>query len=83
MPVAVAPRRKILGIGYPRFAIPEWKELAEKYDIHYFIPDERKQVIQEIKRLCDEQGPFDAAYVVCFHPLLNFFHFLWLTHVIL
>ncbi|KIR67493.1 glycerate-and formate-dehydrogenase [Cryptococcus bacillisporus CA1873] len=75
MPVAVSPRRKILGIGYPRFAIPEWKELAEKYDIHYFIPDERKQVIREIRRLCGEQGPFDAAYVLFgtatyspFHP---------------
>ena len=58
------PRRKILGIGYPRYAIDEWKALAEQYDIHYFIPDERKQVMGEIKRLCDEHGPFDASYVV-------------------
>jgi hypothetical protein len=58
------PRPKILGIGYPKFAINEWEGLAEKYDIHYFVPGERKQVISEVKRLCDEQGPFDAAYVV-------------------
>lgn len=58
------PRPKILGIGYPKFAIQEWEDLAEKYDIHYFVPGERKQVISEVKRLCDEQGPFDAAYVV-------------------
>ncbi|WVQ71064.1 hypothetical protein IAR50_000589 [Cryptococcus sp. DSM 104548] len=68
-------RRKILGIGYPRFALPEWQALADKYEIHYFIPQERKQVIGEIQRLCDEEGPFDAAYVLFgtaayspFHP---------------
>lgn len=82
MTVTVAPRRKILGIGYPRFAIPEWKELAEKYDIHYFIPDERKQVMREIKRLCDEQGPFDAAYVVC-SSWPDFLNVVLLTHGIL
>lgn len=43
MPVATT-RPKILGIGYPRYAIPEWKELAESYDIHYFVPTVRKQV---------------------------------------
>ncbi len=57
-------RPKILGIGYPKFAIKEFKELEEKYDIHYFVPDDRKQVIKEVKKLCDEQGPFAAAYVV-------------------
>ncbi|ORY24759.1 glycerate-and formate-dehydrogenase [Naematelia encephala] len=65
MPVAVpSPKPKILGIGYPRFALPEWKELAEAYDIHYFVPGDRKQVVSEVKRLCDEQGPFAAAYVL-------------------
>ncbi|ODO07376.1 glycerate-and formate-dehydrogenase [Cryptococcus wingfieldii CBS 7118] len=74
MTVTIA-RRKILGIGYPRFAIPEWQALAEAYDIHYFVPDEREQVVSEVKRLCDQEGPFDAAYVLFgtaayspFHP---------------
>jgi hypothetical protein len=58
------PRPKILGIGYPKFAIKEWEELAAKYDIQYFVPGERKPVISAVKRLCDEQGPFAAAYVV-------------------
>ncbi|WVQ84743.1 hypothetical protein IAT38_006900 [Cryptococcus sp. DSM 104549] len=75
MPIATTTRRKILGIGYPRFALPEWQALADKYDIHYFVPDERKQVISEVKRLCEKEGPFDAAYVLFgtaayspFHP---------------
>ncbi|KAK8870120.1 hypothetical protein IAR55_000690 [Kwoniella newhampshirensis] len=70
-----ASRRRILGIGYPRFATDEWNELADKYDIHYFVPSDRKQVIGEVKKLCDEFGPFDAAYVLFgtaayspFHP---------------
>ena len=60
-------RPKVLGIGYPRFAVDEWKALADKYDIHYFVPGERKQVVSEVKRLCEEEGPFDAAYVVGDH----------------
>ena len=59
-----AARRKILGIGYPKFAIDEWKVLADKYDIHHFTPEGRDQVMGNIKRLCEEHGPFDAAYVV-------------------
>ena len=63
---AVKSRPKILGIGYPRFAIKEWQALAERYDIHYFLPGAREQVVDEVKRLCDEDGPFQAAYVVSF-----------------
>ncbi|KAK4687541.1 hypothetical protein P7C73_g2585, partial [Tremellales sp. Uapishka_1] len=62
--MTVTARPKILGIGYPKFALPEFKALEDKYDIHYFIPGARKQVIAEVKRLCDEQGPFAAAYVL-------------------
>lgn len=58
-------RPKILGIGYPKFAIAEYEELAAKYDIHYFHPDDRKQVIGEVKRIAEEHGPFDASWVVC------------------
>lgn len=57
-------RPKILGIGYPKFAIAEYEELAAKYDIHYFHPDDRKQVIGEVKRIAEEHGPFDASWVV-------------------
>lgn len=63
MPVSTI-RRKILGIGYPKFAVPEFEQLQKAYDIHYFVPTERKQVVAEVKRLCDEHGPFDAGYVV-------------------
>ncbi|KAL7421327.1 hypothetical protein Q5752_004212 [Cryptotrichosporon argae] len=60
----ITPRRKILGIGYPRFAVAEWEALAAEYDIHHFVPGDRKQVVSEVKRLCDEHGPFDAGYVL-------------------
>ncbi|WRT66078.1 uncharacterized protein IL334_003031 [Kwoniella shivajii] len=62
--VAVTSKPKILGIGYPKYAIAEFKALQEKYDIHYFVPSDRKQVIGEVKRLCDEEGPFDGGYVL-------------------
>lgn len=59
------PRRRILGIGYPRFAVREWEDLAKNYDVHHFVPaSDRAAVVVEVKRLCDEHGPFDAGYVV-------------------
>ncbi|WVR08370.1 hypothetical protein IAU60_005425 [Kwoniella sp. DSM 27419] len=61
--VATTPRPKILGIGYPKYAIEEFRSLEERYDIHWFVPGDRKQVVAEVRRLCDEQGPFDAGYV--------------------
>lgn len=57
-------RPKIIGIGYPKFAVAEFKELEKAYDIHHFVPTDRAQVISEIKRIVEEQGPFDAGYVV-------------------
>lgn len=73
--MAIAARKKILGIGYPRFAVKEWEALAAAYEVHYFVPGDRAQVISEVKRLCEEHGPFDAAYVLFgtsayspFHP---------------
>lgn len=38
------PRRKILGINYPRYAIDEFKALEAEFDVHYFIPEGREQV---------------------------------------
>ncbi|PBK93747.1 hypothetical protein ARMGADRAFT_928435 [Armillaria gallica] len=57
-------RKKVLGIGSPRFATKEFAALKEVADIHWFVPDDHPQVIHEVKRLCEEQGPFDAAYVL-------------------
>jgi len=62
--MTIPPRPKILGIGYPKFAIEEFNELAKKYEIHYFHPDDRAQVISEVKRLSEQHGPFDASWVV-------------------
>ena len=62
--MTVASRPKILGIGYPKFAVEEFNALAEKYEIHWFHPDDRAQVISEVQRLSDEYGPFDASWVV-------------------
>ena len=62
--MTIPARKKILGIGYPKFAIAEFEELAKTYDIFYFHPDDRKQVISEVKRLTDAHGPFDASWVV-------------------
>ncbi|KIY47041.1 hypothetical protein FISHEDRAFT_66214 [Fistulina hepatica ATCC 64428] len=59
-----APRKKVLGIGAPRFAKKEFQELQEIADVHWFVPDDHLQVIREVKRLCDEHGPFDAGYVL-------------------
>ncbi|RXK37891.1 glycerate-and formate-dehydrogenase [Tremella mesenterica] len=72
--MTVTSRRKILGIGYPRLALPEWQELADKYDIHWFVPGDRPQVIGEVKRLCEEHGPFDAAYVTFGTSAFSPFH---------
>jgi len=62
--MTIPPRPKILGIGYPKFAIDEFNELAKKYEIHCFHPDDRAQVIGEVKRLSEQHGPFDASWVV-------------------
>ncbi|KAK0461676.1 D-isomer specific 2-hydroxyacid dehydrogenase [Desarmillaria tabescens] len=57
-------RKKVLGIGAPRFATEEFTALKAVADIHWFVPDGHPQVIREVKRLCEEHGPFDAAYVL-------------------
>jgi hypothetical protein len=62
--MTVALRKKIIGIGYPKFAVAEFKALQKAYDIHHFVPTDRSQVKAEIQRLVKEHGPFDAGYVV-------------------
>lgn len=62
--MAITPRPKILGIGYPKFAVPEFEELAKEFDIFHFNPDDRAQVISEVARLTKEHGPFDGSWVV-------------------
>jgi hypothetical protein len=67
-------------IGYPEGAVGEFEQLCKDFDVHVVERGLRAkvqpfmatmggtradhQVIAEIERLCAEQGPFEAAYIL-------------------
>lgn len=57
-------RKKVLGIGAPRFAHSEFEDLKQIADIFWFVPETHPQVVREVARLAKEHGPMDAAYVL-------------------
>lgn len=57
-------RKRVLGIGSPRFAHTEFEDLKQIADVFWFTPETHPQVVDGVARLVKEHGPMDAAYVL-------------------
>ena len=55
---------KILAIGPPQGALDIWNSLCTDFDVHLVHRGPRARVLDEIKRECADNGPFQGAMML-------------------